>query len=97
MERQDEEVCWESKPSPPLYGTVYNGNTDDYARIDNLYPTFVLTRVRLLEETVTVAGTTIDKQFSRCVSARFPWFLVYVSCWSRDQDGSWTTSRLCES
>ena len=37
-----------------------SGITDVYTRIDNLHPTFVLARVKLLEVTVTVAGTTID-------------------------------------
>ena len=49
MERQDEEGCWELNPSPPLYGTVHNGITDDYTRIDNLYPMFVLIHVNLPE------------------------------------------------
>ena len=62
-------VCWESKPSPPLDGTVYNGTTDGCTRIDNLYPTLVLTRVNLPEVMVTVAGTTIGRQFFRCISA----------------------------
>ena len=59
----------ESIPLPPLYGTVYNGITDDCTRIDNLYLTFVLARVNLPEVTVTVAGTTIDRQLFRCLSA----------------------------
>ena len=40
-----------------INGTVYNGITDVF---ENLYPTFVLTRVNLLDVAVTVAGTTID-------------------------------------
>ena len=68
MERQDEEGCWVSKTSPPLYGTVYNATTDDCSRVDNLYPTFVLTRVNLPEATVQVAGTTMDRQFFRFAS-----------------------------
>ena len=43
-----------------INGTVYNGNTDVFTRIESLYPTFVLTRVNLPDVAVTVAGTTID-------------------------------------
>ena len=88
----------ESKPSPPPYRTVYRGTTDDCTRIDNQYPTCVLTRVNLLEVAVTVAGTTIDRQFfDVSLRARFPCVFVHASWWSRDQNGSLTASRLCQS
>ena len=40
------------EPTTTTYGTVHNGITDDDTRIDNLYPTFVLTRANLPEATV---------------------------------------------
>ena len=43
-----------------INGTVFFGITDVFTRIENLYPTFVLTRVKLPDVAVTVAGTTID-------------------------------------
>ena len=39
------------EPITTNYDTVYNGITDDDTCIDNLYPTFELTRVNLLEVT----------------------------------------------
>ena len=52
-----------------INGTVFDGITDVFTRIESLYPTFVLTRVNLPDVAVTVAGTTIDWQFSRRVAA----------------------------
>ena len=53
------------EPVTTTSGTVHNGITDDGTRIDNLYPTFVLTRVNQLEVT-GVAGRVLpldDTQF----------------------------------
>ena len=67
--------CWELKPSPPTYGTVCNGTTDDCTRVDNLRKTFVLTRVKLPENTVTVQEQRLkDNSPDVSLRARFPCF-----------------------
>ena len=90
MERQDEEGCWEPKPSLPLLDLCTTESLlTTFVPTDNLYPTIVLTRVNLPEDTVTVAGTTIDTQFFRCVSACalpvLPCVRMMLASWSRRQ------------